>query len=412
MKFLVSLSWNNLFRYTRRTIITSLAIAVGIAIYIWMDGWMLGIERESDRNLVWYETGSAAVFDSRFWQDRDYMPLKYGIGDSAGISKLLGENGIPATERIGFRAEVFANDVSFQILASGIDPSTDERVFRVKRNDTIKEGAYLAPGREEILLGANLAADLGVKTGDSVELRTRTKYGAFNTITLDVAGIVATGNPVVDRATGLLPIDVARVLLDMEDTVTQVVVSLPELSNIDNEIRRVDSIVGAKYGGLTVQGFKALSGDPNIISTKKNSMGILLFLIFVIAAVGITNTMLMSVYERIREIGMMRALGMEDKSIRRVFMLEAAGIGLIGSAAGVVLGTLLTFYTVTWGFDFSALMKDVDIGYRVGTVFRGAWNVQTIVSSFVFGIIISGICSWIPSSKAIRMNITDCLRYQ
>jgi putative ABC transport system permease protein len=409
---LISLSWRNLFRYTRRTIITSLAIAVGIAIYIWMDGWMLGIEQESDRNLVWYETGSAAIFDSRFWQDRDYMPLKYGITDQTQIMDLLAQNGIRSTERIGFRAEIFANDISLTILMSGINPATDEDVFRIKQNNLIRQGEYLAPGKEEILIGSILAEDLAVRTGDSVEIRTRTKYGAFNTITLTVAGIMSSPNPVVDRATGLIPIDIAKSLLDMDNAVTQIVVSLPELSDIRKQTERVNSIVASKYTGLTVQDFKALSGDPNIISTKKNSMGIILFLIFIIAAVGITNTMIMSVYERVREIGMMRALGMEDKSIRRIFTLEAAGIGLIGSAAGVVLGVLLNFYTVTWGFDFSALMKDVDIGYRVGTIFRGAWNVSTIATTFVFGVIISAVCSWIPSSKAIKMSITDCLRYQ
>jgi putative ABC transport system permease protein len=419
MKFLASLAFRNLFRYTRRTIITAIAIAVGISIYIWMDAWMLGIQLDSDRNLVWYETGSAAVFDAQYWQDRDFTPLKHAIKNKDAIMSLLAANKINAVPRISFHSEMLYPDptgesgsLSMQVMVNGIDPAIDENVFRIRKNNLIKEGTYLTAGNDEILVGSQLAHDAGLKLGDSIDLRTRTKYGSVNTVSLKVAGIISSSNPVIDKATGFIPIDVADKFLNMEGSVTQVVVSYPELGDINKETAQTASIIGAKLPGFVVQDFNALSGSPNVLDTKKRFLSILLFLVFVIAAVGITNTMLMAVYERIREIGMMRALGMSDKSIRRVFTIEAAGIGALGSAVGVALGALFTFYTVNWGFDFSSFMKGIDIGYRVSAVFRGAWNPATIVVAFIFGVLVSGICSWIPSSKAIKMSITDCLRYQ
>jgi putative ABC transport system permease protein len=412
MKFTFSLAWKNLFRYTRRTIITSVAIAIGLAIYVWVDGWMAGIQQESDRNLIWYETGSAAIFDARYWADRDFMPLKYGIKDPKGILDTLAANGIPATPRLRFQAEIFNNDKSFDIITEGIDPATDENVFRIKKENTIRKGAYLSENGEEILLGSTLAENLGVDAGASVELRMRTQYGTYNTATLKVVGIIGSPNPVLDRGTGLIPLSTAQKILDMDTAVTQVAVAYPELGNISQEMTKTAALLSPASPGLVVQDFTSLSGNPNTIDTKKSFIGIMLFLVAIIAAVGVTNTMLMSVYERVREIGMMRALGMEDKSIRWLFLAEAAGIGLLGSAVGVGLGALLTWYTVTWGFDFSSMMKNIDIGYRIGTVFKGAWNPSTMVTGFIFGVMVAGICAWIPSSKALKMGITDCLRYQ
>jgi putative ABC transport system permease protein len=412
MKFTLSLAWKNLFRYTRRTVITSVAIAIGIAVYIWVDGWMLGIQQESDRNFIWYETGSAAVFDGRFWADRDFMPLKYGIKDPQAIVDELAANGIPATPRLRFQAELFHNDVSFQVITEGIDPATDEAVFRILKNKTLTKGSYLSQSGEEILLGSTLAENLAVTVGDTVELRTRTQYGTYNTVTLKVTGIIGSPNPAVDKATGLIPLSTAQALLDMDRAVTQVAVSYPELSNMGAEMGKTAALLAPRFPGLTVKDFTTISGNPNTIDTKKSFIGILLFLVFIIAAVGVTNTMLMSVYERIRESGMMRALGMEDRSIRWLFLLEASGIGIIGSAVGIGIGALLTWYTVTWGFDFGAYLKNVDIGMRIGSVFRGAWNPGTMVTGFLFGVIVSGICAWIPSSKALNLGVTDCLRYQ
>jgi ABC-type lipoprotein release transport system permease subunit len=134
--------------------------------------------------------------------------------------------------------------------------------------------------------------------------------------------------------------------------------------------------------------------------------------VFIIAAVGISNTMLMAVYERVREIGMMRAMGMNNGDIRLTFLFEAGGIGLIGAVFGVGLGVIANWLMVRWGIDMSALMGHMDIGYRVAGSFRSAWHPQAIVGGFVFGVIAAMLFSILPSSRALKMQITDCLRYK
>jgi len=94
-----------------------------------------------------------------------------------------------------------------------------------------------------------------------------------------------------------------------------------------------------------------------------------------------------------------------------VLLLEAGGIGLIGSTGGLLLGGALVFYLTHWGIDFGSLMGRMDVGYRINGVFRGAWNPSTMVVAFVAGIAISVTVSLIPASRALRRGITECLRH-
>jgi ABC-type lipoprotein release transport system permease subunit len=109
---------------------------------------------------------------------------------------------------------------------------------------------------------------------------------------------------------------------------------------------------------------------------------------------------------------MMRALGMKRSAIRLAFLLEAGGIGLLGSGIGLALGSLATFVMVRKGIDFSSMLGEMEIGYRIHGVFYSAWHPPALVAGFVFGILATMVISLIPSSRALKKGITDCLRYE
>ena len=145
---------------------------------------------------------------------------------------------------------------------------------------------------------------------------------------------------------------------------------------------------------------------------KKSGSNIILLMVFVIAAVGISNTMLMAINERIRELGMLRALGMKDSQIRLAFLFEAGGIGLFGSIMGLLLGVLLSFWVVTRGVDLSAFVSDMDLGYRISGIARGAWHPEAMIIAFLFGIILTVLVAFLSTRRALRRGISDCLRHQ
>lgn len=410
MKFLLGLAWKNLSRYRRRTLITAGALAAGVAVFIWLDGWLTGAERESERNIVWYESSSAKVLPRTALEDPRLLSLKEVIEDPAAVESALGGLGVSAARRAVFAGELFFGEGSLLVKVIALDPATDGRVFRLK--ETVSAGRYLEQEEPGVLLGEWLAQDMGASVGDLVTLRTRTRYGAFQTLELQVAGLLNCPNPLVNKGTAFIPLALADQALELEGAVSELDLGFPEWQRPGPRLQEVGTRL-RPFPQLAVVGWEELARDYLMIARAKTAgSGLLLVLIFIIAAVGISNTMLMAVFERVREIGMMRALGMGDGAIRLTFLLEAGGIGLIGTAAGLALGAALNFYMVRWGLNLGNLIGGMDIGYRVHTVFRSAWHPQALLGALVFGIGASMLISLIPSARALRLQITDCLRHK
>ncbi len=153
--------------------------------------------------------------------------------------------------------------------------------------------------------------------------------------------------------------------------------------------------------------FAAAAGDQ--VSSR-----LMIFFLFVLSFIGIANTMLMAILERTKEIGMLRALGMTDRQLLLTYVTEATLIGLIGSALGAALGCLLNVPMVLVGVDYSAMTEAMngDIGYRVATYFRSAWNFPTVAYTFAGASIISGLMAVPPTLRALSMPVTESLRFE
>ena len=420
--FLLLLASRNLARHRRRTVITMLALAFSIAVLIFMDSMLRGIDEESQRNLVWYETGSGKVVTRAQHDDLDQVALKHELVDYRRLASALADLGIANTPRISFVGEMFFGEGSLPIRLIAIDPATDGAVFRLQ--DSLLAGSeYLESGAPGLILGAWMTADLGIALGDLVEVRTRTRHGAMQVLELELVGMLLSPNPTINRGVGFLPLDVAQYDLEMTG-VTEVVlgamparlgrpVGVPAGSFLSHQIDRVNAMLAQELPGLVAVGWPRLARDYlAMMESERSSSVLLLVLVFVIAAVGISNTLLIAAYERIREFGMMRALGMDDTAIRATMVFEAGFIGCLGSLCGLLLGAVATFCLVKWGIDMSGFYGDVSIGYRVTAVFRGAWNPGTMAIAVVFGVLASMVIALLPARRALRLDIVQCLRHE
>jgi ABC-type lipoprotein release transport system permease subunit len=415
MRLLLSLAWKNLSRYRKRTMITASALAVGLGIYLLMDSMLLGAELESERNLVWYESSSARIMKTGYWEDREQLPLKHVIEAPDAVQDLLREQGVASAPRVVFGGELvvmrdpFPEDGSLRVKVYGIDPQVDDDVFRFR--ETVVSGRYLQPDEDGVMLGSWLAEDLGAEVGYPTTIVTRTRDGYYQTIDAEVVGIVACPNPLVNRSSVFIPLQTADYYLEMQGAVTEINLRFPETHDADERAAELQVTLSESLPDLQVMSWRRLASSyVALAKQKQQGSGVIMFLVFVIAAVGISNTMLMAIYERTKELGTMRALGMKDSEVRLTFVMEAAGIGLIGSAMGVALGTLLCLWIVNTGIDYSSIIREMDIGYRIAGVFRGAWHPQAMVQAFFAGVLIAVVVSLVPTRRALRMQITDCLR--
>ncbi len=415
MKFLISLAFKNLTRYKRRTLITAGAIAVGIMMYIFIDAMLMGAEYESVRNLKWYETASARILNDGYWENRQQYPLDLNITDPDTIVDRLGDNDIIATKRIRVSGDLilssreFGEDGNMPVTVTAIDPSRDNEVFHF--GDTLIDGRFLEQDEDAVLMGSWFAEDIGAEVGKWITILARGNGGFYEAMDLEIVGILNCPNPNVNRSLILMPFDTADYYLGMDGAATEINIKMSDLADVDEELPVIQEFLNGD--NLTVMSWTAMARDYLALAeAKRGGTGLILFLIFIIAAVGISNTMLMAIFERIKELGMMRSLGMSDAKIRIAFMLEAAGIGLVGSLMGVVLGIIADLFIINVGIDFSFIMRDMDIGYRIQGLFRGAWNPGTILLAFFAGIFISTLVAYLPTNRALKMDIPSCLSHQ
>jgi ABC-type lipoprotein release transport system permease subunit len=149
-------------------------------------------------------------------------------------------------------------------------------------------------------------------------------------------------------------------------------------------------------------------------SMENGATKFLSFLLFFLAFIGISNTMLLAILERTKETGMMRALGMTDGQMIFVYMMEAAALGLIGSILGIIIGCLINIPMVNNGVDFSEMMEQMggNIGYRVAGNFRGTWKIGTIIGTGIVATILSSLMAFFPTRRANKMAITESLRFE
>ncbi len=416
MRFILTLAFKNLARYKRRTLITATALAVGLALFVFVDSMLLGADKETLLNLYRYETGVARIVHQEYWENRDSSPLEYLVETRISLMNRLEQAGVPAAPRLSFRGELivqqdpFDEAGSFPSQFTALDPAQDGRVFDLEQ--TVAEGRWLEPGEEGVVLGGWLAEDIGAELGYPITIKTKDRDGYYQTMTLPVVGILSCPNPMVNRNAVLMPLATADYYLYTDGAVNSIALGLSENAPAEKRAAGIAEEIGLEPP-LSVITWKTMASDYLALAqTKQGGSQVILFLVFVIAAVGISNTMLMSVFERIRELGMMRALGMSDRQIQAAFLLEAAGIGLIGAVLGIAAGAVNVWWLVTYGIDFSYLLRDADMGYRIASVFRGAWNPGGMATAGLVGMLMAVAVAWFPVRKAMKMEVTECLRHQ
>ena len=140
---------------------------------------------------------------------------------------------------------------------------------------------------------------------------------------------------------------------------------------------------------------------------------IMVFFLLLLSFLGISNTILLAILERTREIGMMRAMGMTDGQMTITYMLETGFLGFIGSILGIILGCIINYPVVKYGFDFIAMAETLEggIGFRTTGIFRSVWNIPVIFGSGIAATLLSSCIAFLPIRKALKMQITESMRF-
>lgn len=405
---ILNLAWRNVFRHTRRTFITAAAISVGLMFMILMNTMMNGMDKMAYQNIVQYESSHMEVFATGYYREEGIFPLDTIIDNPAPlISKITNVSGVKSvTPRVKFQARINNGIDELPVLAIGIDRKLETEVF--KTSHAIVAGGYLQAA-DDLLIGAELAEDMEVDIGSILTVITRDRNGTYNAYDFLVTGLISTGHPLFDRNAVLIDIAIAQNLVAVDQGVTEICVRSSDETRFQGLKQDIASAVGDDYEVLT---FEELNASVFQISGfKRTGQTVTALVVVVIAAVGIVNTMLMAVMERVPEIGTLRALGFHNFDIMKMFVYEGGIIGIFGSLIGCLSGILFSLYIVVVGFDLTPYFEDMDIIYPVKFIIKGELDIGMILLVFLFGVVVSVLVTLWPVRKATTIEPVDALRH-
>lgn len=408
LKFYLKFTAKNLFRRKRRTILTALAIAVGIMYFIIFDSMLSGADRDAINNLINFETGHLEISSV----SSDMHPkLDELIPDSKGlageIEKLPKVEG--ATPRLVFPASVIAGFEELPVLGIGADLETDEKVFLVSEHVT--DGRWLMPEEDGLVVGERVADLLELELGDMVTIRTQRVDMAFQAIDLSVVGIVSTPHPGINQKHVYLPLDVAQEALGADQGATTIILrteSEQAIRAVSDSIQNLDTW----NPSWTIKPWYEATSFLAIGTGKRAFGGVLMGLVLIIATIGVVNSILLSTLERVREIGLLKAMGMKEKEIVSLFVFEGCGLGLLGGILGAAMATAINAYLINTGLSLKMFIGEanMDIGYPIADRMFGVWNWPTVLWAILFGLLVSLVASYFPARRAAYLDSVESLR--
>lgn len=418
MSTLFTIALRNLLRHKRRTVLTGIIISFGIWVYIFMDSVMSGMDRGSIDNMIDLTTSAVKIHTAAYDEEKESLPLKYGLGDVAGLSAAITthdrvEGVAPRTQFIG---ELSNYEESIPVVGTVVDPEKDKTVFTL--TDYLTGDYFGDAGGQEIILGKELARDLNVKPGDYITLYALTRHETRNADDFKITGVFNTTDPNLNKSGVFISYRAADRFLDLDNMVTELNVRLKHrinFSDLEKDMESVRAMVRKKYPDLATYTFAELgAGVLELVRQKKAWGAGMLLVLLLIAGVGIVNSVLMSVYERIREVGVMRAMGYNGGDIMKMFMFEGVMIGFTGSLGGVILGIASVIFLTTVGYPLEKLYGDMSVdtaGFPIWGTIYGEWNWWVITGTFLFGLITAFVASIPPARKAARMEVTAAIRF-
>jgi ABC-type lipoprotein release transport system permease subunit len=310
-----------------------------------------------------------------------------------------------ATRRINTGGLASSREGAFAVGITGIEPEAESEVNLAAKN--IVAGRYLtSDDADVVLIGKGLADAMGVGVDDRITLTGQSNHEQMRRRTMTVAGIFDYGMPDIEKRTIFISLAEAQNLYDLNGQSTEVAIVLKQLG----EEPKVLAALRPALPGYEVDSWEQNFPEmQSAINSKGGVMNIFGVIIIMIAGIGILNLLLMAVYERTREIGVLGALGLRPREISTLFVLEGTMIGLVGVAAGIVVGLTINGLLMRVGLDYSSFSNVTDYMALIEGRVYPTWGVDKLVGRALTVAVIASLAALFPAREASRREPAEAL---
>lgn len=422
---LAKLGWRNLWRNPQRTLLTALALGMGLALLLICLGLMDGIHEQGIATGVRFRTGHVVV-QARGYQDTPAQGLLLPGGMVSIVEAFLHTEAMTHSLQ-GVSPRLVASGLLSSATNSsgvgmlGVIPAAEKTVSLIPQR--MVEGSYLrddAPS-SEVVIGIELARKLKAKVGSKVVLMAQSMQqpssagadrtgGEIHTALLRVSGIFSTGLQAVDAYMVHVPLRRTQEFLGTPDQVSQIAIVLErEDSSLPVATRLREQLAGALVEVLTWQ--ESMTDMARIFWLDDTANYVINGILLMIVGLGVLNTILMTVLERRYEFGVCTALGLGPRQLVGMIFCESLALTVISLALGLALGMIVHYYFATSGLALDWLSEtNMPIGLLFAPVVYSYLSLSRIVWSLSIVFVMTMILSLYPAFKAARTELPDALR--
>jgi putative ABC transport system permease protein len=339
------MAWRNIWRNTRRSILTITAIAFATTLLVFMLSWQFGSYETMVQSAIAFRTGHLQIQAEGYMDKGD---IRLAVRDPAAVGHILEK--IPGIKAYTSRTSAFAiassRDRTYGVVVVGIDPGGEARVTTLSR--LIRQGQFLAiKDDHRALLGDLLARNLQLRPGDELVTLGQGFDGSIAADVFSVKGIFSSGQDEFDRSFVYVPLGSFQEMYAMDGAVHEVVVLCESLGAVAPVKKAIQAGLGEGRIAdhlVVLDWMELMPGLVQGIQMDLYSGLIFYFILIVVVAFSILNTFLMNILERTKELGVLMAVGTTPGRLMRMLLLESTLMTLIGIIVGVITGSLITWY--------------------------------------------------------------------
>jgi len=404
----IKIAWRNMWRNWRRTLIATIAIVLGLILLIFMDALMKGSDQAIFGNAVRLYGGNVQIHAPGFRDKASRLPL-IPLDDADMVVEIVREQPevVAVSKRINTGGMISSREGSYPVNITAIQPESEASVSLVAEN--ITQGRFLSSDDgDAILIGQEMANLLNVDVGDRIVLLGKRKDESMRQRSMTVVGIFNLGMGDAEKGLVYINLPTAQTLYNLRDQETEVAVTLDQVG----QENAVISSLQPDLPNYEVDSFDTLRPEiREILEQKSVFIAVFGFIVLLIASIGILNLMLMAVYERTREMGVLAALGMKGRQLMVLFLLEGMFIGVIGAMIGCTLSWLLVLAVGQVGIDYSMAEGTGDITALIGNRLYPSIPIANVIFYGVATVIIAALASLIPAWQAARNEPAESLHH-
>ena len=407
---ILKLALRNLRRHLRRTLLTATAIAIGLAMLIVSSGFSDGVHNQMVDAGISSMAGHV-VIQGAGWQESREMDVV--VPDSPALAQRLSAL-LPdarVVSRVYLQGLLTSSSGSIGVAISAVEPLAEVTVGDLQ--DKMVSGGYLTADPTSIVLGATLAETLAVGPGDKLVLMVQ-HGGEIQSRLFRVTGTFRIGIDEIDGFYAQINLPAAQDLLELGHDVTQISAHLPSA----RDTHRATALVQRNLADPAIDILpwpKALPDLYEWVLIDEAGLYVMILIIAVIVAMGILNTVLMSVLERMREFGVMLALGISPRKLALLVFSEALLLGLFATTAGLVLGLLGHWPLAVHGLDYSAMMGGETIeaaGVAMDSMVYSDLTAYKVAIFCLLTLAMTLLSSLYPAWKAATLQPIQCLQHR